>query len=157
MKAKHALTFAIMVGAAIQTVGCDGFRESPPTTLTPTVATSVPSPPESEKSAEKVGWWEAPLLTESVYTEKIVVEEQKGRGDFALPALTANGKDPLRIVVSCSGDGDVTLTGDSKDDKPRIKCDEIRAFIDVYTESGEQQFTLVAGPDTPWKVAVIRK
>lgn len=123
----------------------------------PTASPSTPFVRGNERSAQGNGWWEAPLLTEPQYTSKVMVSEQKGRGDQDLPELRSNGRDAIRLVVACSGDGVVTLLVDNVDNGSRVNCDEIRTFIDVYTEAGERKISVRSGSDTRWKVAVIRK
>lgn len=135
-----------LVCIAVPVAGCGGPGGQP-----------ARSGSESKHSAGRNGWWEAPLLTEPQYTSKVIVAEQKGRGDRTLPALVSNGIDPVRVVVACSGRGYLTVLVNSADNGSRAMCDQIRTFFDVYTEAGEQSITVRSGPDIRWKAAVIRE
>jgi hypothetical protein len=135
-----------LVCIAVPMAGCGGPSGQP-----------VRSESESHHPTETNGWWEAPLLTEPQYRSKVVVAEQKGRGDRTLPAIFSNGKDPVRVVVACSGGGYLAVLINSVDNGSRAMCDQIRTFIDVYTEAGEQSIAIRSGPDIRWKAAVIRE
>jgi len=134
-----------LVCIAVPMAGCGGPSGQP-----------VHSDSESKNPTGRNGWWDAPLLTEPQYTSKVIVVEQKGRGDRTLPALLSNGIDPVRVVVACSGGGYLTVLVNGVDNGSRAMCDQMRTFIDVYTEAGEQSITVRSGSDIRWKAAVIR-
>ncbi|MFU8852153.1 hypothetical protein ACNAW0_14395 [Micromonospora sp. SL1-18] len=158
MHLKRLLTVA-MFCVAVPLAGCDGSNNSArpdPAAHSPSSATGTATGSPTATAAA-TDWWEAPLLTEPEYTTKVVADEQKGQGNTRLPAFPSNGKDPIRVVVACSGIGQLTLIVNKEKDGSRVQCDQVRTFIDVYTESGQQHLTLRSGSEIRWKVAVIRK
>jgi hypothetical protein len=150
-----AVILACMTAPA---AGCQGGDSRPTIGGPSTTASQAPSSSgDSKGSLGGTGWWEAPLLTEPKYSSKVIVAEQKGSGDKDLSPLLSNGREPIRIVIACSGSGSITLLVDHVDNGSRVSCDEVRTFMDIYTDPGERRITLTSGPDTRWKVAVIRK
>lgn len=150
----------VSICIALPLAGCGGPTSPAASDSSPSPTAALPSAPPSPKSTGAAGendWWEAPLLTEPQYTNKVVIAEQKERGDKTLPALLSNGKDPIRVVVACSGNGDVTILVNNIDNGSHIECDKIRTFIDIHTEASEQQITLTSGSDVRWKAAVIQE